>query len=242
MPQIQGILAFALRCKPPIFRQSRLGWPFRPQNPAELAQILTFMAILEIARMGHPVLKNRAQDVGKFDDPDLHGFIEDMKETMVHAGGVGLAAPQVFVPLRIVIFFVPETRNNGAAVPLTVMINPVIKPVSESMSEDWEGCLSVPGLTGVVPRWDKIKYSFQDPEGTLKERTAEGFHARVVQHECDHLDGILYPMRMIDIGTLAFVDAEDDDEDLEEDEFDDADDEMGGDRETIHPPKDEPAL
>ncbi len=175
------------------------------------------MAILDIAHMGHPVLKGRAQEVTNFEDEELHAFVEDMKETMVHAGGVGLAAPQVFVPLRIVVFFVPEARNNGEAIPLTVMINPIIKPIAEEMEEDWEACLSVPGLTGVVPRWTRIKYSFQDLDGSLRERSADGFHARVVQHECDHLDGVLYPMRMIDISTLAFVDADEDDEGSEED-------------------------
>ena len=178
------------------------------------------MAILDIARMGHPVLKGRSHEVSNFEDPELLTFIEDMKETMVHAGGVGLAAPQVYVPLRVVIFFVPEGRG-GAAVPLTVMINPVIKPMAETMEEDWEGCLSVPYLTGVVPRWIQIKYSYQDVDGSLRERSAEGFHARVVQHECDHLDGVLYPMRMIDIATLSFVDAQDNDED--DDEYEEGD-------------------
>ncbi len=177
------------------------------------------MAILDVALMGHPILKGRSQEVDKFDDPEFLNFIEDMKETMVHEGGVGLAAPQVYVPLRIVVFFVPEDRNNGTAVPLTVMINPVITPLSENMEEGWEGCLSVPTLTGVVPRWTNIKYSYQDIDGSLRERTAEGFHARVVQHECDHLDGVLYPMRMIDMATLAFVQAENDDVEDEEDEF-----------------------
>ncbi|MDG2321011.1 MAG: peptide deformylase [Rhodospirillaceae bacterium] len=175
------------------------------------------MAILDIARMGHQILKGRAHEVANFDNPELHAFVEDMKETMVHAGGVGLAAPQAYVPLRIVIFFVPEGRNNGQAVPLTVMINPVITPMAEEMEEDWEACLSVPGLTGVVPRWSRIKYSFQDVDGSLKERTADGFHARVVQHECDHIDGVLYPMRMIDLATLSFTDC-DDGEDPEADE------------------------
>ena len=170
------------------------------------------MAILDIAHMGHPILKGRANEVTNFDDPELHAFVENMKETMVQAGGVGLASPQVFVPLRIVIFFVPEERNGGNAVPLTVMINPVIKPMSETMDEQWEACLSVPGLTGVVPRWSQIKYSYQDVDGSLRERSGDAFHARVVQHECDHLDGVLYPMRMIDLATLAFVDSADDEE------------------------------
>lgn len=181
----------------------------------KLGTVQHLMAILDIALMGQSVLKERAHEVSNFTDPELVQFVEDMKETMVHAGGVGLAAPQVFVPLRIVIFFVPETRNNGAAVPLTVMINPVITPLAESMDEQWEACLSVPGLTGVVPRWTKIKYSYQAIDGSLRERTAEGFHARVVQHECDHLDGVLYPMRMIDMGTLAFVEEEAADEEGE---------------------------
>ncbi|MEQ8510619.1 MAG: peptide deformylase [Rhodospirillaceae bacterium] len=181
------------------------------------------MAILDVALMGHPILKGRSQEVDKFDDPELLNFIEDMKETMVHEGGVGLAAPQVYVPLRIVVFFVPEERNNGTAVPLTVMINPVIKPMSENMEEGWEGCLSVPSLTGVVPRWTSIKYSYQDLEGSLRERTAEGFHARVVQHECDHLDGVLYPMRMIDMATLSFVHAENDDVEGDDDDAADED-------------------
>lgn len=181
------------------------------------------MAILDIALMGQDVLKGRAHAVSKFSDPELLQFVEDMKETMVHAGGVGLAAPQVFVPLRIVIFFVPETRNAGTAVPLTVMINPVITPLADTMDEEWEACLSVPGLTGVVPRWTKIKYSYQDVDGSLRERTAEGFHARVVQHECDHLDGVLYPMRMIDMATLAFVDS-----DQEEADEGDGDEDPGG--------------
>lgn len=179
--------------------------------------------------MGHPILKGRSQEVTNFDDPELHAFIEDMKETMVHAGGVGLAAPQVYVPLRIVIFFVPEGRDGGPAVPLTVMINPVIKPASDEMAEDWEGCLSVPYLTGVVPRWTQIKYSYQDLDGSLRERSVEGFHARVVQHESDHLDGVLYPMRMIDIATLSFVDADDEQDDVAEDvEAEDSSDEGTG--------------
>ena len=167
------------------------------------------MAILDIALMGHPILKGQSQEVTNFRDPELHAFIEDMKETMVHSGGVGLAAPQVYVPLRIVVFFVPEGRDGEIKVPLTVMINPVIKPELDEISEAWEGCLSVPSLTGVVPRWTHIKYSYQDVDGSLRERSSQGFHARVVQHECDHLDGVLYPMRMTDISTLSFVDERD---------------------------------
>jgi peptide deformylase len=166
------------------------------------------MAILEIARMGNTVLKEQASEVSHFNDDHLESLVRDMKETMVHVGGVGLAAPQVYIPLRIVIFFVPADRNNGIEVPLSVLINPVITPETEKMDEDWEACLSVPGLNGVVPRWTKVKYTYQAMDGGLRERSAEGFHARVVQHECDHLDGILYPMRMIDLGTLAFIDSD----------------------------------
>jgi peptide deformylase len=121
---------------------------------------------------------------------------------------------------------------------MTVMINPVIKPVSDTMEEDWEGCLSVPYLTGVVPRWTQVKYSYQDVDGSLRERSAEGFHARVVQHETDHLDGVLYPMRMIDIATLAFTDAQDEDDeegqDREGESSDDASEEVS-DSETSAP-------
>lgn len=204
------------------------------------------MAILDIALMGHQILKGRAHEVTTFDDPELLGFIEEMKETMVHAGGVGLAAPQVHVPLRIVVFFVPEGRNNGQAVPLTVMINPVITPMADDMDEDWEACLSVPGLTGVVPRWTKIKYSYQDVDGSLKERSAEGFHARVVQHECDHLDGVLYPMRMIDLATLSFAELEEESDEEAGEEIDAESDEEGAPveagRQTNPPSEPEPAL
>ena len=165
------------------------------------------MAILKIAQMGSEILKNRAQEITNFDKTELNKLFEDMTETMIDSSGIGLAAPQVNLPLRIVIFFVPDSRNNGKEIPLTKMINPIIRPKSESMDEDWESCLSVPGLAGIVPRWRNITYSYQDLDGTLKERDASGYHARVVQHECDHLDGILYPMRMVDLSTLSFIDA-----------------------------------
>ncbi len=165
------------------------------------------MAVLKITRMGSEILKNRAQEVTNFDKTELNKLFEDMTETMIDSGGIGLAAPQVNLPLRIVIFFVPDSRNNGTEIPLTKMINPIIRPKSESMDEDWESCLSVPGLAGIVPRWRNITYSYQDLDGALKERDASGYHARVVQHECDHLDGILYPMRMVDLSTLSFIDA-----------------------------------
>ncbi|MBL8642682.1 MAG: peptide deformylase [Rhodospirillaceae bacterium] len=164
------------------------------------------MAVRPIARMGAEVLKRRAEEVTEFTDPALPALISDMVETMVAAHGVGLAAPQIGVPKRIVMFFVPAGRNNGVDVPLTVMINPVITPLTPETNDDWEACLSVPGLTGKVPRYNSIRYSWQDIHGQRFERTAENFHARVVQHECDHLDGVLYPMRITDLTTLSFVD------------------------------------
>jgi peptide deformylase len=165
------------------------------------------MAVRHIARMGAEVLKNRADEVRDFSDPALPVLVNDMVETMLAVNGIGLAAPQVYVPQRVVIFFVPAARNNGVEVPLTVMVNPEIKPLSPAAAEDWEACLSVPGLTGKVPRFTSIRYSWQDLQGNPFERIAADFHARVVQHECDHLDGMLYPYRMTDLSTLAYVDA-----------------------------------
>lgn len=165
------------------------------------------MAVRPIARMGAEVLKNRAQEVRDFSDPALPVLVSDMVETMLSVNGIGLAAPQVYVPLRVVIFFVPGARNNGIDVPLTVMVNPEIKPLSPNSAEDWEACLSVPGLTGKVPRYTSIRYAWQDLQGNSFERIAADFHARVVQHECDHLDGMLYPYRMLDLSTFAYVDA-----------------------------------
>lgn len=164
------------------------------------------MAVLPIARMGAEVLKQRAAEVTDFDDPSLKSFVDDMLESMIAANGVGLAAPQVFRSQRIVMFFVPAARNGGVEVPLTVMVNPVITPLNDAQEEAFEACLSVPGLTGSVPRYTTIVYSFQDITGARHERPASGFHARVVQHECDHLDGVLYPERMADMSSLAFVD------------------------------------
>ena len=165
------------------------------------------MAILPVAHMGAEVLKRRADEIADFTDPALPGLVNDMIDTMFAQVGVGLAAPQVFAPKRVVVFYVPKGRNAGDEIPLTVMVNPVITPITDTQEEQYEGCLSVPGLTGKVPRWTKIRYSWQDLKGNRFEREAENFHARVVQHECDHLDGVLYPMRMKDMTTLAFVEA-----------------------------------
>jgi peptide deformylase len=174
------------------------------------------MAILKIARMGHPVLKRRADPVEDPTTSEIANLIKDMIDTLDDVGGVGLAAPQVHVPLRLVIFHVPKARmemedgraeGDGPAigVPLTFLINPVIEPQSDEMEEGIEACLSVPGLAGSVPRFRQIRYTGLTPAGERIDRIAKGFHARVVQHECDHLDGVLYPMRMTDLSKLSFV-------------------------------------
>jgi peptide deformylase len=172
----------------------------------------TLMAILKIARMGHPVLGSRAEPVADPTMPAIRRLVADMAETMADAGGVGLAAPQVHVPMRIILFCVPETRSvdreggdAGGPVPLTCLINPEIEPLSDETEDGWEACLSIPGLTGIVPRFSRIRYHGLTPDGARIAREAAGFHARVVQHECDHLDGILYPRRMRDLSSLGFV-------------------------------------
>ena len=169
------------------------------------------MAILKIARMGHPVLKAHAEPVGDPKAQEIQQLVRDMIETLEDVGGIGLAAPQVHVSKRVVIFYVPGERQEAANgepaedVPLTVLINPEIEPLSEERVVGVEACLSVPGLAGPVPRWSHIRYRALDLHGRMFEREAKGYHARVVQHECDHLDGILYPMRMTDLSQLAFV-------------------------------------
>ncbi len=169
------------------------------------------MSILKIARAGHPVLKCRSEPVADPTAPEIHQLIADMIETLADANGAGLAAPQVHAPVRLVIFHVPEVRakreDGEAAEPqkLTILINPEVEPLSEEIVIGLEACLSLPGLAGQVPRHAHIRYRGVDHEGRRIEREARGFHARVVQHECDHLDGILYPMRMADLSTLAFT-------------------------------------
>jgi len=170
------------------------------------------MSILKIARMGHPVLRRPADPLADPTAPEVRRLVADMWETLADIGGAGLAAPQVHIPWRVVIFHVPPARaaREGAEpVAPTALVNPEITPLGEpgeAMVGGWEGCLSVPGLTGWVPRYAAIRYSGVTPEGEAIEREATGFHARVVQHECDHLDGILYPMRMTDLSRLMFVD------------------------------------
>ena len=168
------------------------------------------MAILKIARMGHPVLKVRAEAVPDPKSPEIQQLVRDMVETLDDVGGIGLAAPQVHVSKRVVIFFVPGERQSAGGepaedIPLTVLINPEIESLTEEKIPGVEACLSVPGLAGSVPRFTHIRYRALDLHGRMFEREAKGYHARVVQHECDHLDGILYPMRMTDLSQLAFV-------------------------------------
>ncbi|GIK44315.1 MAG: hypothetical protein AMXMBFR31_13780 [Candidatus Desulfobacillus denitrificans] len=164
--------------------------------------------IREILRMGDPRLLEKARPVEAFGTPELRALVADMRETMRAANGAGLAAPQIGVGLRVAIFgFEKNPRYPQAeAVPYTVLLNPVLRPLSDEIEEDWEGCLSVPGLRGVVPRWTRMAYRGFDPEGAPIEREASGFHARVVQHECDHLDGILYPMRIRDFTKFGYTD------------------------------------
>ena len=165
------------------------------------------MAILKIARMGHPILCRRAEDVANPAAPEIRTLADDMLQTMLDAPGTGLAAPQVHVPLRMVIFRVPLTAGEdiaGAEAPLTVLINPILEPLGDETVAAWEGCLSLPGLRGLVPRYAHLRYRGVDLVGAPIDRTVDGFHARVVQHECDHLDGILYPQRMADLTGLIF--------------------------------------
>lgn len=188
------------------------------------------MAILKIARMGHPVLLQRAHEVPDPTDPAVARLVETMIETMEDADGTGLAAPQVHVPWRVVVYKVERGRaededgEGSVGVPTTALINPVLEPVGEETDIGYEACLSVPGMAGPVRRFSHIRYRYQTLAGDTVEGEAHGFHARVLQHECDHLDGILYPMRIEDMRQFGFVEelqkgAADDDED-EDDEMD----------------------
>ncbi len=165
------------------------------------------MAVRPILKMGDPRLLRVAPPVTSFDTPELHALVADMFDTMEAANGAGLAAPQIGVDLQLVIFgFAHNDRYPDAPpVPRTVLLNPVISALADEVEEGWEGCLSVPGLRGRVPRWARIRYAGFDPAGQAIEREADGFHARVVQHECDHLIGRLYPTRMTDLTQLGFT-------------------------------------
>lgn len=164
------------------------------------------MTIRTVLRMGDARLWQRAEPVDRFDTKELHELLADMRDTMHHMNGAGLAAPQIGVGLRVVIFGVQSNSRypDVEEVPETVLINPFITPLGGETEEDWEGCLSVPGLRGMVPRHARIRYQGRDEYGALIDLTVSGFHARVVQHECDHLDGILYPMRIRDLTKFGY--------------------------------------
>jgi peptide deformylase len=164
--------------------------------------------IREVLRMGDPRLLRVSRPVAEFGTPELRALVDDMRETMAHLDGAGLAAPQIGVDLRVVIFgFESNPRYPDAeAVPFTVLVNPILEPIGNDEEEGWEGCLSLPGLRGLVPRFRRLRYSGFDPDGVPIQREVCDFHARVVQHECDHLEGILYPMRVRDFRNFGFAD------------------------------------
>lgn len=166
------------------------------------------MAIKSVLKMGEPLLLQQARPVEQFDTSQLHALIQDMRDTMTHLNGAGLAAPQIGVSLQVVIFGFEKNQRYPDAdeVPFTILLNPQLTPLSEDMEEDWEGCLSVPGMRGIVPRFARLRYQGVDPYGNGIDRSVSGFHARVVQHECDHLQGILYPMRIRDFRQFGFTD------------------------------------
>jgi len=161
-----------------------------------------------VLRMGDPRLLERSREVERFDTPALHALISDMQDTMRAMSGVGLAAPQIGVPLRVAIFGMGSNPRypDAEPIPYTVLVNPVLCALTDTQEEAWEGCLSVPGMRGLVPRFTALRYSGHDQFGVGIERSVSGFHARVVQHECDHLDGILYPMRIRDMRNFGFLD------------------------------------
>ncbi len=165
--------------------------------------------IRDVLRMGDPRLWEVSAPITEFNTTELKQLLQDMRDTMAHLNGAGLAAPQIGVPLRVVIFGVQSNPRypDVEEVPDTVLINPQLTPLSEELDEGWEGCLSVPGMRGVVPRYRRLRYTGFDEAGRRFQREAEGFHARVVQHECDHLDGVLYPMRIRDFTRFGFNEA-----------------------------------
>jgi len=182
------------------------------------------MAVKAVLRMGEPCLLLKAAPVEQFDTPELHALIQDLEDTMQHMNGAGIAAPQIGVSLRVIIFGQKESVEHknprypdADAVPYTVLINPVLTPVDTEMEEDWEGCLSVPGMRGIVPRYVRIHYTGFDQYGNKIDRAVSGFHARVVQHECDHLDGILYPMRINDLRDFGYSDVFFPNQDIQDD-------------------------
>ena len=164
--------------------------------------------IRDVLRMGDPRLLQRSSPVGAFGTPELEALLQDLRDTMAAKNGAGLAAPQIAVPLQVVIFGVESNPRypDAEAVPYTELVNPVLTPLSDEREDDWEGCLSVPGLRGMVPRYRHLRYEGLDPRGQPIRREVTGFHARVVQHECDHLLGVLYPMRMRDLSRFGYTD------------------------------------
>jgi peptide deformylase len=163
--------------------------------------------IRDVLRMGEPLLLERAREVERLDAPELAALLADMRDTMAALNGAGLAAPQIGVSLRVVIFGIEENPRYPDAdpVPYTELVNPVLTPLSAQEEDGWEGCLSVPGFRGLVPRFTRLRYEGFAPSGERIVRDVDGFHARVVQHECDHLDGILYPMRIRDLRQFGFT-------------------------------------
>jgi peptide deformylase len=166
------------------------------------------MAVRPVLRMGDPLLLQKAAPVESFDTPELHALIGDMQDTMTALDGAGIAAPQIGASLQVVIFGVGKNPRypDAEEVPYTILINPQLMALAEEMEDGWEGCLSVPGMRGAVPRYTQLRYQGFDPKGNPIDRTVTGFHARVVQHEVDHLWGILYPMRIRDLRQFGFTD------------------------------------
>jgi len=164
------------------------------------------MSVRQVLRMGHPQLMKPSQDIIDFSSPSLKEWIQDMKDTMEAEGGVGIAAPQIGEFVNIILFGFEHSERypNAPAIPFTILINPCFSPVGDQMVQDWEGCLSVPGLRGLVPRYQQINYTAKDVNGNVLQGEATGFHARVIQHECDHLQGILYPSRIQDFQYFGF--------------------------------------
>jgi len=161
---------------------------------------------IDVLKMGDARLLKQADPVTEFDTPELHQLVSDMIDTMRALNGAGLAAPQIGVGLQLVLFEVVENPRypDAEGIPLTILINPVLEPIGDEMEEGWEGCLSIPGMRGLVPRYARLRYSGFDAHGNAINREVDGFHARVVQHECDHLQGILYPMRIRDLRNFGF--------------------------------------
>lgn len=165
------------------------------------------MAVRQVLRMGDPRLLEQSRPVERFDTAELRELLIDMQDTMQALNGAGLAAPQIGIPLRVVIFGMESNPRypDAEPVPYTVLVNPVLEPLDDELEQGWEGCLSVPGMRGLVPRYKRLRYRGFDASGQVIDRTVDDFHARVVQHECDHLDGVLYPMRVRDLRDFGFT-------------------------------------